>query len=243
VTPNRLYRSRDRQLAGVAGGMADYLGIDPTIVRILWILAGLFSGGLLVLGYIILAFVIPERPYATPPTHGWTAPASTGAPTWGGAPASAGAPTWGANAAAGWAPTAPSAPAWSPDWAAQAAGEQQARERARGRGPGAGAIAGVVLVVFGVIALVDTVAPGWVAAAVFGPALLVALGAALLVGSLRRTDTSGPAAAGAGNGSVTTPSAPAEDGPESATYDSDATASVDLGSTADAGPAPEIDRR
>ncbi|MDQ3810967.1 MAG: PspC domain-containing protein, partial [Chloroflexota bacterium] len=41
----RLYRSRtNRVVAGVAGGMADYLGIDPTIVRILWVLAFLPGG-------------------------------------------------------------------------------------------------------------------------------------------------------------------------------------------------------
>ena len=50
MNPRRLYRCRrDRQLAGVAAGMAEYFDLDPTVVRILWILgaagdlAGLLS--------------------------------------------------------------------------------------------------------------------------------------------------------------------------------------------------------
>jgi phage shock protein C len=58
----RLYRSRtDRQVAGVCGGIADYFNIDPTIVRILWVIFAIAGGpGLIV--YIILAIVIPEEP-------------------------------------------------------------------------------------------------------------------------------------------------------------------------------------
>ncbi len=59
----RLYRSRsDRQLAGVCGGLADYFGIDPTIVRILFVLLAL-AGGPGLIFYIILALVIPEAPF------------------------------------------------------------------------------------------------------------------------------------------------------------------------------------
>ncbi len=59
----RLYRSqRDRMLAGVAGGMAEYFGIDPTLVRLLWALAFLPGGlpGLLL--YVICWIVIPPDP-------------------------------------------------------------------------------------------------------------------------------------------------------------------------------------
>ena len=161
--------------------MAEYLDIDPTIVRILWILAALFSGGLMILAYIILAFVIPEAPFTGATNQGWTAPAGT-------------APGQGWSAAAGPAgyqagsqPGA-AAPTWSPDWAAQAAAERQARERSRGRGPGAAVIVGTILVVFGVIALFDSMMPAWFGAVVFGPALVIAIGAALLVASVRRRD-------------------------------------------------------
>lgn len=66
MNPRRLYRCRhDRQLAGVAAGMAEYLEIDPTVVRILWILSALF-GGVTILLYVIFAFVIPLEPTTSP---------------------------------------------------------------------------------------------------------------------------------------------------------------------------------
>jgi len=61
-TKKRLYRSRaDRRIAGVCGGIADYLAVDPTIVRIIWALFAIAGGPGLVL-YIILAAIIPEEP-------------------------------------------------------------------------------------------------------------------------------------------------------------------------------------
>lgn len=43
---NRLYRSRhDRMLAGVAGGLAEMWGADPSLVRVIWALLVVFSGG------------------------------------------------------------------------------------------------------------------------------------------------------------------------------------------------------
>jgi phage shock protein C len=59
----KLYRSRsNRMLAGVCGGLADYFGIDPTIVRILMVLFALAGGPGLIL-YIVLLLIIPESPY------------------------------------------------------------------------------------------------------------------------------------------------------------------------------------
>jgi phage shock protein PspC (stress-responsive transcriptional regulator) len=62
-TYNRLYRSyTDKVIGGVAGGLGDYLNIDPVIIRILFVLLVIFGGsGILV--YIILWIVVPERPY------------------------------------------------------------------------------------------------------------------------------------------------------------------------------------
>ena len=62
-TPTKkLYRSRtDSKIAGVCGGLAEYFGIDPTLVRLLFVLGLIFVGGTL-LAYIILAIVIPEEP-------------------------------------------------------------------------------------------------------------------------------------------------------------------------------------
>lgn len=58
----KLYRSRkNRYLAGVCGGLGEYLGIDPTIVRLLWVLFTLLYGAGL-LGYIIAWLIIPQEP-------------------------------------------------------------------------------------------------------------------------------------------------------------------------------------
>lgn len=55
------YRSsRDKMIGGVAGGIADYFDIDPTIVRILFVV-GLFMGAGF-LAYIVLWIVVPEEP-------------------------------------------------------------------------------------------------------------------------------------------------------------------------------------
>lgn len=56
----RLTKSRDRWLAGVAAGLAEYLDLDPVLVRLLF-LASLFAGGAGILAYLILA-IIMDRP-------------------------------------------------------------------------------------------------------------------------------------------------------------------------------------
>jgi phage shock protein C len=61
----RLYRSRiDRMIGGVAGGLADYFDIDPTLVRVLFVVS-IFIGGGGILAYIILWIVVPEGPIIT----------------------------------------------------------------------------------------------------------------------------------------------------------------------------------
>jgi phage shock protein C len=58
----RLYRCREnRVLAGVAGGLAEYFGLDPTLVRILWFVSILFGGIGLVI-YIGMAIIVPIEP-------------------------------------------------------------------------------------------------------------------------------------------------------------------------------------
>ena len=58
----KLYRSKsDKKVAGVCGGLAKYLGIDVTLIRLAVVLLTLFVGGGL-LAYIICMFVIPEEP-------------------------------------------------------------------------------------------------------------------------------------------------------------------------------------
>lgn len=57
----KLYRSNDKKLCGVCGGIAEYFDMDPTIVRILWIIFSL-AGGCGILAYLICALVMPQRP-------------------------------------------------------------------------------------------------------------------------------------------------------------------------------------
>ena len=60
--PRRLYRSRrDRKLLGVCGGIAEYFGIDSTLVRLVLVLFILVGGGG-VLAYFIAALVLQENP-------------------------------------------------------------------------------------------------------------------------------------------------------------------------------------
>ena len=57
-----IYRSKkDRMIAGVCAGIANYFKIDPAIVRLLWVLASLASIGLGILVYVVLIFVLPEE--------------------------------------------------------------------------------------------------------------------------------------------------------------------------------------
>ena len=58
----RLYRSRsDRKIAGVCGGLAAYLGIDPVIPRLIWVVLALAAGAGF-LAYLIAWLVIPIEP-------------------------------------------------------------------------------------------------------------------------------------------------------------------------------------
>jgi phage shock protein PspC (stress-responsive transcriptional regulator) len=62
---HRLYRSNnDRMVAGVAGGLANYFDIDPTIVRLAWLLAAI-PLPFIPLVYFVCAVVIPREPETT----------------------------------------------------------------------------------------------------------------------------------------------------------------------------------
>lgn len=61
----KLYRSNDdRWLAGVCGGIAEYFDLDPTLIRVLFILFGFVVGGGLII-YLILWLIIPQAPEDT----------------------------------------------------------------------------------------------------------------------------------------------------------------------------------
>ncbi len=74
----RLYRSRDeRMIAGVAGGIAQYFDIDPTLVRLAFVAATLAGGGSGLLAYIVLAIVMPLEPVPGTMARQAKAPVST----------------------------------------------------------------------------------------------------------------------------------------------------------------------
>lgn len=59
----RLYRSRSNKvLTGLCGGIGDYFNVDPTIVRIIFIVLEFLTAGLLILGYLLVALFVPKEP-------------------------------------------------------------------------------------------------------------------------------------------------------------------------------------
>jgi len=200
----RLYRSRDdRMLAGVAGGLAEMWDADPSLVRIVWALLVVLTGGIFLVVYIVMAIVVPEEPYpgaisagsagAPPPVGavpGWTPPGAASPPPGTTSPPSsdpATAPPPGAFAAG---------PA--PDWRSQRAFERDQRRAARAarraeRGYDArtgSIVVGAILVLIGVGFLVRQYLPSFDWDYVW-PVVLVALGVVVILAALRPGDRGG----------------------------------------------------
>jgi phage shock protein C len=58
----KLYRSRtNRWIFGVCGGLAEFFGIDPIVVRLVFIIGALLGFGSFILIYIVMFFVVPEE--------------------------------------------------------------------------------------------------------------------------------------------------------------------------------------
>jgi phage shock protein C len=75
ATGARLYRSQtDKRIAGVCGGIAEYFGIDPLIVRVAFVVAAFMQFGILL--YVILWIVLPKAPPGYEPSHGYGRPSS-----------------------------------------------------------------------------------------------------------------------------------------------------------------------
>ena len=131
---DRLYRSRDdRMLAGVAAGVADYLDIDPSLIRIIWALLAILTGGIALVVYIVMAIVVPEAPGGP---IAWSPSALGAAPTGVAPDGTAAAPD--ASAAAPDGSTVPPAPAATArrhrdpaDRARRWAGHRRAADRLR----------------------------------------------------------------------------------------------------------------
>jgi len=137
-----LYRCRhDRRIAGVAAGVAEYFDLDPTIVRLVW-LVSIFFGGFGLLLYIVMAIVVPNEPLTEQELEQLVDP---------------GFPHRHAN---------------------------------RPRNDGLGmTFVGIALIVFGGLALANTVVVGWGFSGGFlWPGFILALGVLLLVAALRRDE-------------------------------------------------------
>jgi phage shock protein C len=60
----RLYKSRkNKVIDGVCGGIAEYMGVDPVLVRLIAALLIIFSGGVVVIAYILCMIIMPNQPW------------------------------------------------------------------------------------------------------------------------------------------------------------------------------------
>jgi len=59
--PKKLTLSNNKMIFGVCGGIGEYLNIDPTIVRVLWVIFLFASFGIALIIYIVLKFIIPPK--------------------------------------------------------------------------------------------------------------------------------------------------------------------------------------
>ncbi len=157
-------------LAGVAGGLSEMWGADPSLVRVIWALLVIFTGGIALLVYIVMALVVPEEPLV--PTAEVQALATTPPP----------------GAGEDWTPPT------DPEAARQAAREARAAERrssggARSAFP-ASVILGGFLIILGGFFLAREFLPqidfDW-----FWPLILVGIGILLVVTAMRRPSEPG----------------------------------------------------
>ena len=68
----QLYRSRDdRMIGGICAGLGEFFGIDPTIMRLIFVFGAIFFGfpGALVLIYLVMLLVVPEAPMQVVPSN------------------------------------------------------------------------------------------------------------------------------------------------------------------------------
>jgi len=178
---DRLYRSRDeRVVVGVCGGIADSMDIDPSLVRIVFVLLAL-AGGFGLLLYIIMAIVVPEEPnYIQMPGAPASGFAESGATAEGAAGTSSGP-------GAGAIPGAATSASWATERTAHREARRAARRAARADRDGRGAaVFGAILVLVGAWFLARRYLPELDLDFV-GPLVLIGLGVLLFVGALIRT--------------------------------------------------------
>jgi phage shock protein C len=167
----RLYRCQhDRILAGVAAGVAERFDLDPTLVRLLWVIS-VFFGGFGLLAYIVMAIIVPLEPAGGPAVALSSSDPMSASAT-------------GAGSAEGSGEAAGPAPA---GWHAMPVDHRHVPRDTGRLATGAG----VVLILFGALALIDNVLPDWADHGRFlWPAFILGIGA-ILVASAMRSESSG----------------------------------------------------
>jgi phage shock protein C len=159
-------------LAGVAAGVAETLDADPSLVRIVWALLAILTGGIAVLVYIVMAIVVPEGP-AEPWPPGVPAPGGV-------------VPPMGETAAS----ASPGAPAAQPpyqtrsEWRVARRAARRARRHQAFDSGEAGLILGVVLILIGALFLARQAIP-WFDFHVWWPVGIIGLGVLLLLAAMR----------------------------------------------------------
>lgn len=199
---DRLCRSvDDRMLAGVAGGVAERLDADPSIVRVVWALLVVLTGGLALVAYVVMAIVVPEAPDDGPASQpSWQAPSGLDAPPDPDAPTAATAAALSATAAvpattaATGLATAAAGPgavgSWvAPDGQSVARVSDPTRSRRRRSGADRGddrgpLIGGLVLILVGGFFLLRQFIPA-IDLGSWWPLLLVGIGVILVIMSVR----------------------------------------------------------
>lgn len=165
MSDTRLYRSvHGRVIGGVAGGLADFFGMDPTIVRLIFVLLVIF-GGSGVLLYLILWIILPEKNQYTGYFAGNMPPN----------PAPSGSDTGKGETFEGFEQGKPSQPF---NQGAAATPEMQQRKKVEGS-----LIGGVALIFIGSLFLIERFVPR----INFGdlwPVILIAIGLVLILGNL-----------------------------------------------------------
>lgn len=192
----RPYRSvDDRVIAGVCGGLARRFAVDPSLVRIGYVVVALLTGIVpLVVLYVILAAIVPDEPWLSAGPRPSTAPGPGAVPGW--MPPS----SWSGDPNASTSPREGTSPTWAPpsgtgpddagtpgppsaSWSDPAWTTRDRHER-RPRDPWLGVIGGLVLVALGVYLLVgDRFDVDW---SVVSAAALVALGVVVIVSAFVR---------------------------------------------------------
>ena len=62
MSEQKLYKIEEgRKIEGVCGGLAEYLNVDPTLIRVIWALVTLGSAGVGLIAYVICAVIMPKK--------------------------------------------------------------------------------------------------------------------------------------------------------------------------------------